>query len=361
MKICYLSDATSIHTRKWALYFAKKGHDVTVLSLREAQIPGVDVQLFGSDELRNQSSLSVFDYMKQAKEVRRTLRRIAPDVVHAQYASNYGALGALSRIRPLVTTIWGSDLFIFPHRSPLHRKLLRYNLNAANVITVSSQVMAEEAEKLTRTPVVKIPFGIDCEKFFYRPVRPDRFVVGITKALEKLYGHEDLLRAYKQFKVENPSAKSSMVIAGKGSRESFLKRLAERLDIADEVSFVGHLTEDEIAELYHEMDVAIFPSYSESFCVSAVEAQACGVPVIATSIGGFFESTLPGKTGFLCQPGDVEAFAEEIGRLYRDVPLREKMGQDGRAYVEERFDIEDNFGIAEKVYEELVGKRAKKK
>lgn len=354
MKICYLSDATSIHTKKWSRFFSKRGHEVTVLSLRPETIPGVKTILFGKDELRRKKNLRVFDYLKNYREVKKIVSKIQPDILHAQYASNYGVLGALSGFHPLVTTIWGSDLFIFPKRSVLHEAILKFNLKKADLITVSSQVMKTRAMELTKTPIQLIPFGVDLDMFTYGTKDSNTFTVGITKALEKIYGIDDLVRAFKLFLDRNPTAKARLLIVGEGSQRTALQKLARQFEIEDGITFTGHLPIDKVAEEYRKMDITVFPSYSESFCVSAVESQACGVPVVATNIGGFLESTRPGVTSFLVEVGDIYGLADSIERLYNDKDLRVAMGKKGREFVEETFNIENNFELAEKLYQDLL-------
>ena len=111
--------------------------------------------------------------------------------------------------------------------------------------------------------------------------------------------------------------------------EVFLRRRIERLGLRDSVCFVGPQPQDVLPVYYAAADVTVLPSYYESFGMVALEAMACGSPVIASRVGGLVTTVRDGVTGFLVPDGDVEALAERIAALVADPDLRWRVGREG--------------------------------
>jgi D-inositol-3-phosphate glycosyltransferase len=111
--------------------------------------------------------------------------------------------------------------------------------------------------------------------------------------------------------------------------EVSLRDRIERLDLADSVCFVGPQPQNVLPLYYTAADVTVLPSYYESFGMVALEAMACGSPVIASRVGGLVTTVRDGVTGFLIPEADVDALAERIGALVADPDLRWRVGREG--------------------------------
>jgi D-inositol-3-phosphate glycosyltransferase len=111
--------------------------------------------------------------------------------------------------------------------------------------------------------------------------------------------------------------------------ETSLRRRIERLGLGDSVRFVGPQPQSVLPLYYAASDVTVLPSYYESFGMVALEAMACGSPVIASRVGGLVTTVRDGVTGFLVPDGDVEALAERIATLVADPELRWRLGREG--------------------------------
>ena len=133
-----------------------------------------------------------------------------------------------------------------------------------------------------------------------------------------------------------------LLIAGKGPELPRLSSLAQGLRVGDRIEFVG-LVRD-IQPFWHRCDVGIFPSHQfiESFGMAALEAMACGKPVIATRNGGAPEIVVDGVTGTIVEPGDVTALAQALVTYAGHPELRSARGAAGRARAIEKFDIHDS-------------------
>lgn len=102
---------------------------------------------------------------------------------------------------------------------------------------------------------------------------------------------------------------------------------------------LGRIPHEKMPDVYREMDILLFPTVREGFGLAAVEAMACGLPVVATNGSALPEVVTDGQGGFLCPLGDVEAFANAVQALADDASLRQQWGQFNRAEVEQRFTI----------------------
>src|ERR1041385_3957155 len=115
MRICYFADAISIHTKRWCSHFASLGHEVHLVSFRKADIPNVTFHLLdaGNIDVRGGN----WKVLLQYKKLRKILKEIKPDVLHAHYATSYGTVGALAGFHPYIITTLGSDVLISPKQS----------------------------------------------------------------------------------------------------------------------------------------------------------------------------------------------------------------------------------------------------
>lgn len=179
----------------------------------------------------------------------------------------------------------------------------------------------------------------------------DALVVGTVKGLSDKYGIADILKAVVIVKQEG-IIPIKLCIAGKGPQEEY-KRLAKELEIDDITTWLGFISQEKAAEEWANMDIAVIPSTleSESFGVSAVEAQACGTAVIVTDIPGLMEATKPGITSCVIKRGEWGEIAKEIIYLASNAETRINIGQEGRRYVEEMYEINSCFERIEKLYE----------
>jgi glycosyltransferase involved in cell wall biosynthesis len=135
------------------------------------------------------------------------------------------------------------------------------------------------------------------------------------------------------------SRHASLDIYGDGPALSELVRLVEAHQLADRVTFCGHVDSATLATMLPRYDAFIQHSLgNEAFGVSIAEAMACGLPVVATSVGGIVDLVIDGTTGFLVAERDVPAMAQAMLRLTESTALRERMGRAARIRVVESFD-----------------------
>ncbi len=361
MKITMLANAASVHTVRWANALAERGLQIELISLEKAA-----KSLTPKVVCHELSVPRPWGYYLATGKTRRLLRESRPDLLHAHYASGYGTLARLCRYRPTVLSVWGSDIYKFPHKSPLHRRLVRKNIHSADHVFSTSKAMAEETLRICGhvAHLSITPFGVDTELFcpqveprWTRPI-----VIGTVKTLRPVYGVDTLIRGFALCRRQiahgglvELADRMQLKIAGDGPERAALERLAAEEGVAPITQFCGAVPHDRVTEMLHELDVYVAVSRSESFGVAVLEASAVGLPVVVSDVGGLPEVVKEDKTGLIVPPNNPEALAAELSRLVADAALRQRLGNAGRHYVVENYRWEDCVSRMIELYEEVVG------
>lgn len=359
MKICFLAPADNYHTIKWCNYFLKKNYEVHVITFTPAYIEGVNVHCIYDKVKPQDNDIKKLGYLLQFNKVRNFIEKIEPNFISVHYASSYGVVAALSGIKNYSLSVWGSDVYDFPKKSIFHRLLLKFSLFRATQILSTSKAMAVETNKYTDKVIDITPFGVDMELFNpNKRTRTDdgKIVLGLVKTLEPKYGIKTLLEAVAIVRKDLPHLNIELRIAGKGSHANEYKEYADYLGMSDMTKWLGFISQDKAACEYANMDCAIIPSESESesFGVSAVEAQACGCPVIISDVPGLMEATKPNVSSLVSVRGNKTDLADKITRLINDDCLRKSMGTNGREYVYHNYEVEKCFTKIEKIISNCI-------
>jgi colanic acid/amylovoran biosynthesis glycosyltransferase len=271
------------------------------------------------------------------------------DVVHCHHGPVALAAAQLRSAgvfrAPLVATFHGHDANVVPvvlgdrAYAPLFR--------AAEQLTVNSEFLRDRLLALGADPrrVGRYPVGVDLEAFSPRsPPRlhgADLRVLSVARLVEEK-GIAVALRAVGRLLRRFPMLRYDVV--GDGPQRTGLERMARALGVGARVHFVGAQPHDRVRQFHADADVFLLPSVvgadgsEESQGLALIEAQASGVPVVASAIGGVPESLRDGVTGHLFPAGDSEALAERLTRLLAHPEQRVAMGRAGRAFVEQHFD-----------------------
>jgi len=188
--------------------------------------------------------------------------------------------------------------------------------------------------------------GVDVHKF-----KPKRGKAGLRRefGLEeeqkivlfvgRLYyrkGLEILLRSIPPILQEFEDVK--FAISGKGyKKKEELRKLAKKLEIEESVTFLGYIPDEKLPDLYAASDIFVLPALYENFPFAILEAQATGLPVISTKVGGIPEFLTDNENGFLVDPGDSTQLTQRILTLLQDPNLAKELGRRGRNFIEEKF------------------------
>lgn len=358
MRVLLLSDANSAHTIKWVVGLTNKGIDVCLWSFSAPKdniynhIKNLSIVHPGGNMNRN-SYLAKAKYLFALSNLKKTIRKYKPDILHAHYASSYGLLGRLSKFHPFIISVWGSDIFVFPKKNFFFKEIIMGNFKSADVILSTSHVMAVETEKYTNKQIEVTPFGINLDIFTPQDHQGEGkvFTVGTVKALEDTYGIIYLIRAFDLFRKMFPGDRLKLLIVGGGSQEANYKSLVKDLNLEESCTFTGAVPYKDVPYYQSMLDVAVFLSDNESFGVSAIEAGALQKAVIVSNVGGLPEVVMDNVTGIVVPPQDPQAAADAMAELYLNPNLRKGMGIAGRERVKKMYNWEDNLDLMIKIYQ----------
>jgi glycosyltransferase involved in cell wall biosynthesis len=282
-------------------------------------------------------------------------RRLDFDVVHDNQCLGTGLLGMLDDGWPLVTTlhhpITVDRRLELEHARTWRRRLtlrrwygfLRMQVRVARrlpaIVTVSESSRADIVAQMGVAPerLCVVPVGVDHTRFRPLPhvARVPGRLMTTASADVPLKGLVPLLEAVAKVRTERHA---ELVVIGKPRPESRVQDTIERLGLEGAVRFVSGVSDERLVELYAEAELAVVPSLYEGFSLPAVEAMACGVPLVATTGGALPEVVgVDGETALLVPPGDVGALAGALGRALDDPGLRARIGRGGRERALQRF------------------------
>jgi L-malate glycosyltransferase len=368
VKITLLAEGQNVHTLRWANALSERGCEVHLVSAHP-------FSPYLTPEVRvHPLQLSApWSYVLSSSQVRRYLAQIRPDVFHVHYASGYGTLGRLVGYRPYALSVWGADVFDFPQKSALHQRLIVRNLTAADQVCSTSHVMAAQCRSLCPdlSNIRVIAFGVDLDQF--RPAEPrlnsSVITIGTVKSLTTKYGIDTLVRGFAQCRSAMREAQPKVAgrlrlrIVGDGPQKKNLKRLANRLGVADVTEFVGAVPHHRVPTELHQLDIYVAVSRldSESFGVAIVEASACGLPVVVSDAGGLPEVVEHGTTGLVVQRDSPQQLADALTKLVAREDLRAEFGGNGHRLVQQRYEWHGCVDRMLEIYDQLRSGRQRKR
>ncbi|MBX6350072.1 MAG: N-acetyl-alpha-D-glucosaminyl L-malate synthase BshA [Clostridia bacterium] len=329
---------------------ARSGHEVHLFShdvpFRLNRQPGL---VYHAVEPPEHPVLLAAPYeMALAGEIAKVHERTPLDVIHAHFAVPHAtaALVAARMARPprpaVVVTLHGSDVTVLAD-DPALRRTLAYALAEADAVTaVSAWLAGLAASKFALArPVAVIPNFVNLDVYRPQPdprlraryAGPDETVVLHASNFRPVKRVVDVVRAFARLSRRVPAR---LLFVGEGPDCPAAYREAVAEGVAERVTFLG--VQPQIVPWLGIADVFLLPSAEEGFGLSALEAMACGVPVVATDVGGLPEVVEHGVSGFLLRPGDVAAMAEAALRLSLDRSLAARVREAALARVRERFD-----------------------
>ena len=255
------------------------------------------------------------------------------DVVHAHYAIPH-ALSAMlarqmledkcskSRCFRLATTLHGTDITVVGADRGM-QDVVRLAINKSDGVTAVSGYLRDETVRMfsPKKEITVIPNFVDTSIFFRSPKSEIREQLGIRD--EKILIHISNFRPVKCigdiiriFNAVSKQIDSLLLLVGDGPERNEAELLVRQFGLSEQVRFLGKL--DDIVPLLSIADIMLMPSNVESFGLAALEAMACGVPVVATMAGGFPEFIVPGVHGYLLPHGDIEGMTQKALLLLSD-------------------------------------------
>jgi L-malate glycosyltransferase len=271
------------------------------------------------------------------------------DVIHGHYALPHAISAYLAKqiLRKqhadvkIITTLHGTDITLVG-LDPSFLPLLKFGIEESDGVTAVSQFLKQKT--LTNYHIEK-----DIEVIYnfidpniYKRVENECFHRHIAPNGEKILMHtsnfrtvkrvQDTIRVLERVKKDVPA---KLVLIGDGPERSDCERLARELGLHDDISFLGK--QDCLIQLLSTADVFLMPSQSESFGLAALEAMACGVPVVSSSVGGLPELIVHNQTGFIAEIGEIDTMAKYVVQLLTNEKKYRLFAENSRARAEQRF------------------------
>jgi len=272
------------------------------------------------------------------------------DLMHVHYAiphavSAYLARQVLRRSKKdlkFITTLHGTDITLVG-LEPSFMPLVKFSIEESDGVTAVSRFLKEKT--LTNYNIEKdievIYNFIDIEK--YKPKESDIFRKHVAPNGEKVLVHTsnfrlvkrvaDTIRVLDKVKKEVPT---KLVLVGDGPDRSDCERLTRELDLQKDVIFLGK--QDGLTEILNAADIFLMPSQSESFGLSALEAMACGIPVVSSSVGGLPELNIHNETGYIAEIGDIDRMAKYAIELLTNEKRYKSFSKNSRDRAVKNFD-----------------------
>jgi N-acetyl-alpha-D-glucosaminyl L-malate synthase BshA len=290
-----------------------------------------------------------------------------PHSVSALLASQMIATHSLPTRRrnlPFITTLHGTDITLIG-LDPSYLPITRFGIQQSHGVTAISSHLAERTREAFAIDgeIEVIRNFVNCELYVRNPALVAQMRPQFAAPDEKLFVHLSNFRPVKRvldvvevFARVSQSIPARLMLIGDGPDRSAAEHLALRHNVQDRIHFLGK--QDDVHELLPLADLMLMPSQMESFGLAALEAMACGVPAIATRVGGVPELIDDGVNGLLFPIGDVDAMAEAAVFLLNDSTRLEAMSQAARETAEQNFSTTSIIPRYEEYYRRVLDRNA---
>jgi len=362
LRLAFIADPNSIHTRRWLGWFVRHGHAVHLVDPFDTAIdPGFD----GGIEVHRvalPSGPPLAGLLRRRRALRAVLDRIAPDVLHAHFVRRFGWQAALSGVRPLVVSPWGSDLLRVRRRSVRTRWWNRFALRSADLVTVSSEGMRDAAIRAGAPPdrVELVHHGVDTARF--APASGPRQGPGrllSIRAIAPLYHHEIVIEAIARLAADGLRPELILTRMGNVEQLDQLEALARERDVGAQLRILDRVEHDALPDLYRSGDVLVSIPETDSFPVTLLEAMACGLPAVVSDLPAVtpvYGAIDPLAAELIVPVADVDATARAIRRALELTDAeRTRLAGRLRGFVVETADYDTHMGRMEGLYRRLAG------
>jgi len=370
LKVLYFTRDYTPHDHRFLSSLAESGQQVFSLRLERSGPQREDRALPAAVQQISwgggQRPFAWRDLPARVVELRRILRDVRPDVVHAGPVQTCAFIAALAGAKPLVTMSWGSDLLKDAYESGLMKRLTRYSLGRSDALVGDCRAVQEAAADFgfPTERVTLFPWGVDLQRFQPAAAEPsglrqrlgwqENFVVLSLRSWEPIYGVDVVVKAFAQALPQRPDLR--LILLGNGSLAGQIQQLLHREELHPYVHLGGQVSQNDLPGLYHAADLYVSASHSDGSSVSLMEALASGLPVLVSDIPGNREWVEPGApeaVGALFPDGDSNALAEGILRAAGDPNGLAGQRRAARALAERRANWPENFKKLLRTYQTL--------
>ncbi len=349
---------------------AQKGHHVHFITYQQpVRLNGFIPNIFYHEV--QVATYPLFDYPPYETALSSTLVDVIKNnnlqLLHVHYAIPHASAAYMAKKIleqegihiPVITTLHGTDITLVG-RDKTYAPVVAFSINQSDVITAVSHNLRDETFNTFRIqkPIEVIHNFVDVQRFSRKPI--DAFKKLIAPNGERVLLHASNFRKVKRvedvvliFNEVNKQIPSKLLFVGDGPERGHAEELSRRLNICDEVRFVGK--QEQMEDILAIADLFLLTSDYESFGLAALEAMAAGVPVVSTNAGGLPEIMIPGVTGFMGNIGDIQTMS---GQAIDILQYDERLDQFKKNAAEHAklFDIHNIVPLYEQLYDSVLTK-----
>jgi N-acetyl-alpha-D-glucosaminyl L-malate synthase BshA len=370
--VCYPTfGGSGVVATELGLELARRGHEIHFITYsqpvrlallnpnvhyHEVNVPEYPLFLYQPYELALSSKL--VDMVKLYKI----------EVLHVHYAIPHAYAGFMAKQMlkdegidlPMVTTLHGTDITLVGNH-PFYKPAVTFSINKSDFVTSVSQSLKEDTLKLfnIKKEIEVIPNFIELEQIEKEEKTPcqrsvmadenERIITHISN-FRKVKRIPDIIKIFNLIQKEIPA---KLMMVGEGPEKERAETLCQELGIFDKVIFFGN--SNEIDKILCQTDLFLLPSKTESFGLVALEAMACGVPVISSNAGGLPEVNINGFSGYLSPVGDVKAMAKNALKILKNEDMLNEFKKNAFEAAQ-KFDIKKILPLYEDLYHRAIAK-----
>lgn len=290
------------------------------------------------------------------------------EVLHVHYAIPHAYAGYMAKQMlkdegidiPMVTTLHGTDITLVGNH-PFYKPAVTFSINKSDFVTSVSQSLKDDTLKLfnIKNEIQVIPNFIELDKIKKEDKSPcqrsvmandeERIITHISN-FRKVKRIPDIIAIFNKIQKEIPA---KLMMVGEGPEKEKAEQLCRELGIQDKVIFFGN--SNEIDTILCQTDLFLLPSKTESFGLVALEAMACGVPVISSNAGGLPEVNKDGFSGYLSEVGDVDSMANNALKILKNQTDLDQFKKNA-LITAKQFDIKKILPLYEDLYQRAIAK-----
>ncbi|MGO4771742.1 N-acetyl-alpha-D-glucosaminyl L-malate synthase BshA [Flavobacterium sp. W22_SRS_FK3] len=288
------------------------------------------------------------------------------ELLHVHYAIPHAYAGYMAKQMlkneginlPMITTLHGTDITLVGNH-PFYKPAVTFSINKSDYVTSVSQSLKDDTLKLfkIKNKIRVIPNFIELDKVRKDPLAPchrsvmanenERIITHISN-FRKVKRIPDIIKIFYNIQKEMPA---KLMMVGDGPEKEKAEILCQELGIHDKVIFFGN--SNEIDKILLLTDLFLLPSETESFGLAALEAMACGVPVISSNSGGLPEVNFDGFSGYLSNVGNIDEMAANAIKILQDDEVL-KQFKENALEVAKKFDIQNILPKYEALYQRAI-------
>lgn len=349
LRVIYFSLDYSPHDHRFLSALSETEHEVFYVRLQRGPRQTEDRPLPSRIEqvlwAGGQREFRWRDVPRLALDLRRVIRELKPDLIHAGPVQTCAFIAALSGFRPILTMSWGFDLMEDAERNWRMQRITRYVLRNTTFFTSDAEVTRDKAVQYGMDPnrAIVFPWGVNLDHFTpknWSPVTDDAFTVLCNRSWEPRYGVDVLARAFARVAPGRPGL--SLILLAGGSQAGLIRQILERGGVLERVHFGGQISQSDLPRWYHMADLYVSPSHIDGSSVSLMEALACGLPCLVSDIPANREWVTEGVNGWLFPDGNDGALAGKIAQAMQRRKDLVEIGRAARLTAEARADWKKN-------------------